>query len=165
MAQSAQYLGLVIQQADHARHSAVVRITHGITALGFFGLLVSGIMILVAHPRLYWGETGGWGTPSFLDLPIPLKLGYSGWGRYLHFLCAWVTVSAGLAYVLTGLFTRHFGRNLLPARADLAWGSITRSVSDHLRRQRPAGEESQAYNVLQRLAYLTVVFIFFRWPS
>ena len=70
------------------RHSAVVRITHWITTLSFFGLLVSGIAILLAHPRLYWGETGGVGTPSLIDLPLPFVLvGQSGWGRYLHFLC------------------------------------------------------------------------------
>jgi len=118
-------------------------------------------MILVAHPRLYWGETGGWGTPVLLDVPIPFKLGYSGWGRYLHFLSVWVTVAAGLAYVPSSLFTRHFGRNLLPAWADLAWPSMARGVADHLRWKRRAGEEFEAYNVLQRLAYFAVVFILF----
>jgi thiosulfate reductase cytochrome b subunit len=163
-AQSAYSPGIAFQGSeslDCPRHSAVVRITHWITTLAFFGLLVSGIAILVAHPRLYWGETGGWGTPSLIDLPIPLKLGHSGWGRYLHFLCAWISVLTGVAYVVAGLFTRHFGRNLLPARADLAWRPISRSVLDHLRLKRPTAEESRTYNVLQRLAYLTVIFVFF----
>jgi len=44
---------------DFPRHSLVVRVTHWITALSFLALLVSGILILIAHPRLYWGETGG----------------------------------------------------------------------------------------------------------
>ena len=118
------------------RHSAVVRITHWITTLSFLGLLVSGVAILLAHPRLYWGETGSVGTPSLIDLPLPFVLvGQTGWGRYLHFLSAWVCVLTGLLYGLSGLLTRHFRKNFLSA--------------------------DSAYNVLQRLTYLGVVFVLF----
>ena len=41
----------------------MVRITHWINMLSFFGLLVSGFAILLAHPHLYWGETGAVETP------------------------------------------------------------------------------------------------------
>ena len=164
MAETAYLPGLAIQEADRlesARHSAVVRITHWITALSFLALLVSGILILIAHPRLYWGETGGVGAPSLIDLPIPFKIGYSGWGRYVHFLSAWVSVLTGVVYVFAGLFTRHFRRNLFPARSDLSIASIWRSVLIDLRLRRPAEEESRTYNVLQRLTYLLVVFVLF----
>ena len=164
MAQSAYLPELAVRGSetlDSPRHSAVVRITHWITALSFFALLVSGIAILIAHPRLYWGETGALGTPSLLDLPIPFMIGHSGWGRYLHFLSAWVCVLTGLFYALSGLLTRHFRKNLLPAKADLAWGSISRIVSNHLRLKRPTEEESLTYNVIQQLAYLAVVFVLF----
>jgi thiosulfate reductase cytochrome b subunit len=147
---------------DSPRHSAAVRITHWITALSFFGLLVSGVAILLAHPRLYWGETGSLGTPSLIDLPLPfLLVGQSGWGRSLHFLSAWVCVLTGFLYVLSGLLTRHFRENFLPAKADLAWSTISRVVSSHLRWKRPGEEEARTYNVLQRLTYLTVVFVLF----
>ncbi len=122
-------------ELDRSQHSLLVRITHWITALSFFGLLVSGIAILIAHPRLYWGETGSVGTPSLFDLPIPFMLGHSGWGRYLHFFSAWVCVLTGLLYVLPGLVTQHFRKNLLPAKADLAWRPIWGSVWNHLRPQ------------------------------
>jgi thiosulfate reductase cytochrome b subunit len=109
------------------RHSAVVRVTHWINTLTFFGLLVSGIAILLAHPRLYWGETGALGTPSLIDLPLPFVLvGQSGWGRYLHFLSAWVCVFDGLVYVISGLFSHHF-------------------------------RKPPTYNVLQQITYLLVV--------
>jgi len=82
-------------------HNAVVRATHWVNALSFLGLLVSGIAILLAHPRLYWGETGSVATPSLVDLPLPFMLtGQSGWGRYLHFLSAWVCVLNGVFYLL-----------------------------------------------------------------
>ena len=44
------------------------------------------------------------------------------------------------------------------------WGGrrhITRTISDHLHLKRPTEEESSTYNLLQRLAYLAVVFLFF----
>src|SRR2546422_11055704 len=58
-----------------------VRITHWIIVLSVAGLLVSGIGILIGHPRLYWGETGSLATPSLIDLPIPLIIGPSVWYR------------------------------------------------------------------------------------
>jgi thiosulfate reductase cytochrome b subunit len=119
------------------RHAAIVRITHWINAIGFAGLLVSGIAILLAHPRLYWGETGSVGTPSLIDLPLPFLLtGQSGWGRSLHFLSAWISVITGGFYILTGVVTRHFWKDFLPS-------------------------ESPTYNSLQRLAYSVVVFVLF----
>ena len=78
-------------------------------------LLLSGIAILLAHPRLYWGETGGVGGPSLIDLPLPfvLDVPIRGPGRYLHFLAAWVCVSSpGLVYVVLGLASVHFSRSL-----------------------------------------------------
>ena len=147
---------------DSSRHSAVVRVTHWINALSFFGLLVSGFAILLAHPRFYWGETGSVGTPSLIDLPLPFMTGGpSGWGRNLHFLSAWVCVLNGSLYVLSGILTRHFRNNLLPAKANLTWGSVARLVSNHLRFKRPGVETSLAYNFLQRLTYLAVVFVLF----
>ena len=38
--------------AETERHSALVRVTHWITTAIFLALLVSGIAILIAHPRL-----------------------------------------------------------------------------------------------------------------
>jgi thiosulfate reductase cytochrome b subunit len=106
----------------------------------FLGLLVSGVAILLAHPRLYWGETGSVLTPSLLDLPLPFVLtGQSGWGRYLHFLSAWVCVFTGLIYGLSGILTSHFRRDLLPE----------------------ANPKEDGYNPLQRLTYLGVIFLLF----
>jgi thiosulfate reductase cytochrome b subunit len=166
MAESAYLPGLAIQNSgvlDSRRHSALVRVTHWIHTLSFLALAVSGIAILLAHPRLYWGETGAKGSPSLIDLPLPfvLELQIRGPGRYLHFLSAWVCVLAGLLYVLFGLFTRHFRENLVPAKADLRWSSISRVARRHLRLQRPSEEEALRYNVLQRLTYLAVVFLLF----
>lgn len=164
MAETTYLPGLDVRGSDSLdspRHAAVVRITHWITAASFIALLVSGIAILIAHPRLYWGETGGVGTPSLIDLPIPFMIGHSGWGRYLHFLSAWISVFTGLIYGLYGILSPHFRRNLLPAKADLARGRIWRIIWDDLRLKRPAEAEALAYNAVQRLAYLAVIFVLF----
>lgn len=165
MADSVYIPGLVVGKAnvrEAPRHSALVRFTHWINALSFLGLLVSGIGILLAHPRFYWGETGGIGTPSLFDLPLPFMLGGpSGWGRYLHFQSAWACVLNGSLYVASGLAGRHFRANLAPTRRDLAWGSIRRSVASHLRFELPGAEEALRYNVLQRITYLAVIFVLF----
>jgi thiosulfate reductase cytochrome b subunit len=90
------------------RHTVLVRITHWINFLSFVGLAVSGIAILLAHPRFYWGESGYFDTPAAFELPLPVNLDQSGWGRDLHFLAAWIAVTNGLIYLVWGLFSRHF---------------------------------------------------------
>jgi thiosulfate reductase cytochrome b subunit len=145
------------------RHRLFVRVTHWIQALTFLVLLLSGVAILLAHPRLYWGETGAVGSPSLIDLPLPfvLDVPIRGPGRYLHFLAAWVSVFTGAIYVVMALATHHFGTNLLPRRGQLTRPAIARVVSDHLRFKRSTEDELAAYNILQRLTYSTVVFVLF----
>jgi thiosulfate reductase cytochrome b subunit len=145
--------------ADAPRHALVVRVTHWVSAAAVAVLVLSGIAILLAHPRLYWGETGGLGGPSLIDLPLPfvLDIPIRGPGRYLHFLAAWVCVFTGLVYVLAGLVRGHFTRNLLPARADLNASAVRAVVASHLRRG--DGHVPAAYNVLQRVSYAGVVFV------
>jgi len=87
------------------RHNILVRVSHWLNTLAFVALIVSGVAILMAHPRLYWGEAGGAGSPAILELPLPLNLDQSGWGRSLHFLAAWVCVLDGAVYLASGLRT------------------------------------------------------------
>src|SRR2546423_3623969 len=147
--------------AAQLRHRAAVRITHWLIALSVLGLLVTGIGILISHPRLYWGETGGVDTPSLVNIPLPMIIGPSVWNRPIHFLFAWVLVFAWVFYVAAGLITRHLRDDLLPAKADLTWPRIWNVISDHLRWQRTSTDEAWIYNVVQRLVYLGVIFLLF----
>ena len=155
---SEAHVEAAVETASTPRHIALVRITHWIIVLSVVGLLVSGIGILVGHPRLYWGETGSLATASLIDLPIPLIIGPSVWYRPYHFFFAWVLVLTGLTYVLGGFITRHFRKDLFPARADCHWNRIVAIMSDHLRWKRPEAGAASTYNVVQRLTYLAVVF-------
>jgi thiosulfate reductase cytochrome b subunit len=151
----------VSQTGSRHVHSALVRITHWLLVLSFLCLLVSGVAILIVHPRFYWGETGTFGMPSLFDLPLTSIRGHSGWGRYLHFLSAWICVLSGLTYFVAGCITQHFRRKLLPAKTELLWHQILRVISDHLRWKRPSEHESWNYNVVQQLTYLVVIFLLF----
>jgi thiosulfate reductase cytochrome b subunit len=123
--------------------------------VSFVALAVSGVAILLAHPRLYWGETGALGAPSLVDLPLPMLLtGQSGWGRYLHFLAAWGCVLSGVVYAIAGLSSGHLRRDLVPSRRDLGPALVA-----HLRPKRPATDADLDYNPAQRLAYSAVVFV------
>jgi thiosulfate reductase cytochrome b subunit len=156
----------------HPRHAAVVRVTHWLTTLAFLALLVTGVEILLSHPRFYWGEVGNVNTAPLFKLPLPssrdmVPTGYgyvlpdeNGWSRYLHFQSAWLLVLTGLFYVAFGFFNGHLRRNLLPAASDLSPRRLATDIARHLRFARASEEEAWKYNVLQRLAYLLVIFVF-----
>lgn len=95
------------------------------------------------------------GFPSWLTVPGPQWLAM---GRRWHFFFAWVFVLNGLCYVGYALATRHLQRDLWPTGTD--WRGIGRSIVDHMRFKHPHGEEALRYNILQRLAYLTVILVF-----
>ena len=83
----------------------------------------------------------------------------------MHFQSAWLLILTGLLYVAVGLSRGHFRRALFPARSDLGAKRLTASIGEHLRlfrfKGRPSAEEAWSYNVLQRLAYLLIIFVGF----
>ncbi len=97
---------------------------------------------------------------------MPTGYGYvlpdqNGWSRYLHFQAAWVVVLTGSLYLISGLLTGHFSRNLLPQRTDLSWRAFSIAITNHLRFKRASEGEAWSYNLLQRLTYLFVIFFLF----
>lgn len=123
------------------RHPLWVRVSHWIATASVLTLAVTGVVILMAHPRLYWGAAGNDLTPALIELPIsrnykhggfdePVRFFHdratpvsasrtydifnkNGWGRSLHFLSAWCLVAPGVMYVLAGLAGGHFRRRFL----------------------------------------------------
>jgi thiosulfate reductase cytochrome b subunit len=158
---------------DAPRHSALVRVTHWVTTLCFFALLVTGFEIVISHPRFYWGESGNVLTTALFQLPIPasrsmVQTGYdymlpdqNGWSRALHFQTAWIAVLTGLLYLISGVFSGHFRKDLLPHESDLSWRSLSATIASHVRFARPSAAEAWSYNPLQRLSYIFVIFVLF----
>lgn len=162
-----------VERTTVLRHSALVRITHWLTFIAFIALLVTGIEILISHPRFYWGEVGNVNTHPLFTFHIPssrgtVPTGYgyvlpdqNGWSRYLHFEAAWLLVITGVVYLTYLLATGHLRRNLFPTREQRSLRAYTGRIGQYIRRSRSAAEELHTYNVLQRTSYLVVIFILF----
>ncbi len=58
------------------RHRLSTRVWHWINAGTFFIMLMSGLMIFNAHPRLYWGQYGANADPAWLEIGSADGRGY-----------------------------------------------------------------------------------------
>jgi thiosulfate reductase cytochrome b subunit len=101
------------------------------------------------------GRAMGRAFPPWLTLPSNASLALA---RDWHFLLAWLFVINGAVYLGFGLVSGHVRRDLLPDAKELRPRHIARVTLGHLRLRFPRGEEDRRYNVLQKLAYLAVVF-------
>jgi thiosulfate reductase cytochrome b subunit len=154
--------------------------------MSFMTLAFTGFVILMAHPRLYWGEVGNSLTPALFELPIsrnhqhggweesvpffedpasPISanrtyeiFNQNGWGRSLHFLAAWFLVLPGAVYLLAGVFTGHLWRHLVPRAGELTRRVIGQELKSHLR-LRIRAATGPHYGLLQKCAYCGVVFL------
>jgi len=185
------------------RHRLITRVTHWINVLALSLLLMSGLQIFNAHPRLYWGQAGANADRALLELTATgtperwvgvtrigglsfettgvlgaspgkdgalLRQGFPSWatlpswrdlaiGRRWHFFLAWLFVINGLVYLLHGLISGHLRRDVAPEGRELAPRHILASIWDHVRLKHPEGEAAKRYNILQKLAYLAVIFL------
>jgi thiosulfate reductase cytochrome b subunit len=82
---------------------------------------------------------------------------YLALGRRWHFFFAWVFVINGLLYLAYAITSGHVRRDLAPSQSQLS--HIGRSIRDHLLFRFDHGDEARHYNVLQKLAYLGVIFV------
>jgi thiosulfate reductase cytochrome b subunit len=167
-------------------HARWVRISHWVGSLSLLTLALTGVVILMAHPRLYWGEVGNDLTPALVELPIsrnyrhggwekPIPLvqdatgpmsasrtydifNQNGWARSLHFLAAWWLVLPGAVYLLTGVFGGHFRSHVWPRSRELAPHLVWRDVVNHLRLRIPPASGGPHYGLLQKCAYSVVIF-------
>ncbi len=143
------------------RHTRLVRITHWINAVSFLFLVWSGGAILIAHPELYWGETGYFGNTDVLRLPVEPNPDLTLRARGMHFAFAWLLVLNGLTYVACGLANGHVRRDLLPSARQCTARHVLHEIREHLRLRPHGSAAARQYNVLQKGAYLIVVFLLF----
>jgi thiosulfate reductase cytochrome b subunit len=180
------------------RHRISTRLWHWINAVTIFVMLMSGLMIFNAHPRLYWGKYGanadtpwlvisqqnerGFVEVGSVRLPTTGVLGVwkdkagtvqhrafphwatipSGYNlalaRRWHLAFAWILVLGGLAYWIWSFANRHIQRDLAPRREELSLKHVWHDIKDHARLRFPTGEAALRYNILQKGAYLGVLF-------
>ncbi|WP_049732130.1 cytochrome b/b6 domain-containing protein [Rhizobium ecuadorense] len=102
------------------------------------------------------GEATARGFPSWLTVPSYQDLST---GRRWHFFFAWLFVLNGSVYLLNGLISRHFRRDLAPEGKELTLAHLGHEVVNHARLRFPKGAEARHYNTLQKLTYLVVIFL------
>lgn len=121
-------------------HSWPIRLMHWLNALCMVCMFMSGWAIYNASP--------------LFGFRFPAEMTVGGWlGGSLawHFAFMWLLAINGLAYVLYGLLSRHFQRDLLP----ISPRTLARDMSAALRLQ--LVHEKGVYNAVQRLMYWLVL--------
>ena len=175
------------RELRHTGHTRWVRICHWIMAASALTLAVSGLVILMAHPRLYWGAVGNDLTPALLELPVSRNYHHGGWdpsipffadarsavsavrtydilnenswARSLHFLAAWFLVVTATVYILSGILTGHARRDLVPRARELTPRLFWHDLVGHLRLQMQPTTGGPPYGLLQKCSYFGVVFV------
>lgn len=122
----------------------------GVTDVLGHEFITTGILGASRNPE---GRLVARGFPSWATIPGRQWLAM---GRRWHLFFAWVFVLNGMTYVAYAVFSRHLMRDLAPGKKE--WRSIGCSIKDHLLLRHPVGEAAKHYNVLQKLAYLAVIF-------
>ena len=100
------------------------------------------------------GEVVRRGVPRWVTLPSWRDLAL---GRRWHFFFAWAFVANLLVYLVAGLASVHFWRDLLPGREQLRPRALLKDLASHLWLKFPRGEAARHYNPLQKLTYLGVI--------
>jgi thiosulfate reductase cytochrome b subunit len=119
---------------------------------------IRGVTTIAGHTFDTTGVLGysngsGRAFPSWATIPSAKWLAM---GRRWHLFFAWVFVINGLIFTAYALMSRHLTRDLAPNKKDLR--EIGKAINDHVRLRHPQGDEAKRYNVLQKLAYLGVLF-------
>ncbi|MFM5915126.1 MAG: cytochrome b/b6 domain-containing protein [Chakrabartia godavariana] len=145
------------------RHRLSTRLWHWINAVTVFVMLMSGLTISNAHPRLYWGHYGANFDKAWLTLPhfpgwATIPTGYNlALARQWHFAFAWVLAFGLLFYMVRSLWNGHFRRDIALSAREVAPAHLIADVKQHLRLDfdTPGG----GYNPLQKIAYSAVLFV------
>ena len=181
------------------RHKLATRIWHWVNAATIIVLLMSGLMIFNAHPRLYWGHYGANLDPAWLQIGSDQRGGYlklgenrlntdSVLGRWTaadgsvrtNAFPSWATIPSGynlalarrwhlafalvlgfglLAFLIVSLFNHHIQKDLTLRRRELAPRHLWHDVVEHLKLRFHNLEDPSAFNVLQKLSYIGVIFV------
>jgi thiosulfate reductase cytochrome b subunit len=147
------------------RHRLVTRLWHWFNLVVLTVMLMSGLMIFNAHTRLYWGHEGfdpreAWLSlgrfPGWITIPSHYSLADA---RLWHLAFAWLLVSALAFYLIWSLVAGHLRRNIVPRLAELSPTHLWHDIKEHARLRFPTGAAALQYNILQKLAYGSVLLV------
>ena len=147
------------------RHRLVTRLWHWFNVIVLTVMLMSGLMIFNAHSRLYWGQEGfdrgdAWLVldrfPGWITIPSHYSLADA---RLWHLSFGWLLVGALAFYLIWSLIAGHLRRNIVPRLAELSPAHFWHDIKEHARLRFPTGAAALQYNVLQKLAYGSVLLV------
>jgi thiosulfate reductase cytochrome b subunit len=181
------------------RHRLSTRIWHWVNAVALLILLMSGLMIFNAHPRLYWGQYGADPDAAWLEIGDKGGAGYLQIGdarinttgvlgvftdadgaarthafpywatipssynladaRIWHLAFAWVLALGLLFYMIRSLWNGHISRDLHITRPEWSPRHIWQDIKNHALLRFPTGIEAIKYHILQKLSYISVIFV------
>ena len=181
------------------RHRLSTRLWHWLNVVTLAVMLMSGLMIFNAHPRLYWGHYGANADPAWFEIGStenegfvqagPLRVETTGvlgrwtdqdakvqrrafpyWitipsrysladARLWHLAFAWVLGVSLFIYMVISLANRHFKRDLKISLAEIRPSHLWADIKQHARLRFPTGAAALRYNILQKLAYASVLFL------
>ena len=181
------------------RHRLSTRLWHWTNVVTLAVMLMSGLMIFNAHPRLYWGQYGANPDHAWLEIGStentgfitagPLRVettgvlgryndadgnvqrhAFPGWitipsrysladARLWHLAFAWVLALNLTIYMIISLRNRHFRRDLAMSRDEARPSHVWQDVKEHAQLKFPTGAAALKYNILQKLAYSSVLFV------
>lgn len=145
-------------------HRLSTRLWHWSNALIILIMVMSGLTIFNAHPRLYWGVYGANAETPWLHLGHPGRLAFPAWAtlpsqydlakaRRWHLTFAWGLVVTWVFYLLWSVANRHIQRDLAPTPAELTPRHLWQDIKNHARLRFPEG-----HNTLQKISYIGVLF-------
>ena len=122
-------------------------------------LRVGGVEVTTTGVLGLWrdgdGITRRYAFPSWATIPGRYSLADA---RLWHFFFAWLLVLNALIYAGLAVANGHLRRDLLPTRGELSPRHILHDIVEHARLHFPTGAAAAHYNILQKLAYLGVMF-------
>jgi thiosulfate reductase cytochrome b subunit len=124
----------------------------GVTRIGSLAITTTGFLGVSNVD----GQLTARAFPSWLTIPSYQDLAA---GRRWHFFFAWFFVINGVVYLLHSLVAGHFRRDLKLTRGQLTLRHLVQEIADHARLRFPEGRQARHYNALQKLAYLSVIFL------
>jgi thiosulfate reductase cytochrome b subunit len=127
--------------------------TQGFVDLGSLRIPTTGVLGRWTDPD---GEVQRRAFPWWATIPSRYNLALA---RRWHLAFAWVLVLGGLGYWLRSIFNGHVRQDLAPGRGELSPAHIWHDIKNHARLRFPSGAAALKYNILQKLAYLGVLFV------
>ena len=106
----------------------------GVTTIAGHNFITTGVLGVSYDAS---GEPVSAAFPNWLTLSDTLA-----GARDVHFAAAWLLVINGLVYLLFGLLTGHFRRDLMPDAAELRPGHLLADIFSHIRLRRARRAEA-----------------------